>query len=178
VPPRNERQTSPIKAMFAAPGEGKSRFLDLLADAVRGTGESCLGCSVVLPISYNGVAGTPMSIDERVGTPHKFGLAERIHWSHFAERGADALQFSCSRVRTQEADPSMDHFQAVEAVMEDQGSDSVLLLVDELIKSEQVSRKKRPLKILSSIGELLALVASLKPSPITQQQSASGRPAG
>jgi len=180
---RNERQTNPIQAVFSAPGGGKSRFLDLLADAVRGTGEPCLRGSVVLPISYNGVAGTPSSVDERVGARHDFGLAARILWSHFAERGADAGQFSRFLRHMLEAAPDMEHFQAVEAVMKHQSTDRVLLLVDELIKSEQVA-EGWPFEILSSIGELLdtyagfnAVVSSLKPSPIIQQQSASGRPA-
>jgi hypothetical protein len=180
---KNERQTNPIQAVFAAPGGGKSRFLDQLADAVRGIGESCLRGSVVLPISYNGVVGTPSSVDKRAGTPHDFGLAARILWSHFAERGVDAYQFSRFFRHMLEAVPDMDHFQAVEAVMGHQGTDRVLLLVDELIKTEQVA-EDRPFGILSTIGELLdtfigfnAVVASLKPSPIIRQKSAMGRSA-
>ena len=56
--------------------------------------------------------------------------------------------------------------------MEHQGTGRVFLLVDELIKSEQVATKW-PFKILSSIGELLdtyagfnAVVASLKGHPL------------
>ncbi len=179
----NERQTNPIHAVFAAPGGGKSRILDLLADAVRSIRESCLCGSVVLPISYNGVVGTPSSVDERAGTAHDFGLAARILWSHFAEPGVQASQFSRFFRHMRKAVPDMNHFQALEAVMEHQGTDRVFLLVDELIKSEQVA-EEWPFKILSSIGELLdtyagfnAVVALLKPSPIIRQQSVSGRPA-
>ena len=145
--------------------------------------ESCLRGSVVLPISYNGVVGTPSSVDEWAGTRHDFGLAARILWSHFAESGARSAQFSNFVLHMKTVAPMMNHYQAVEAVMQHQGNDRVLLLVDELIKAEQVA-EEWPFKILSSIGELLdnyagfnAVVTSLKPSPVLRQQSASGRQA-
>jgi hypothetical protein len=179
---RNERQTNPIQAVFSAPGGGKSRFLDMLADAVGCIDESCLLGSVVLPISYNGVVGTPSSVDEWAGTRHDFGLAARILWSHFSESGARVSQFSSFVLHMKMVAPMMNHNQAVEAVMQHLGTDRVLLLVDELIKSELVA-EDWPVKILTSIGELLdsyagfnAVVASLKPSPIIRQQSTSGRP--
>lgn len=177
---RNERQTNPILTIFAAPGGGKSRFLDLIADAVlsiENDSPSCLRGSLVLPISYNGAVGTPSSVDRRVGTPHDFGLAARILWSYFADNGAKVAQFVQFVRYMRKTAPSLDHLQAVEAVMEHQGTDRIVLLVDELIKSEEVM-VEWPVKILSCIGELLdsyagfnAVVTSLKPSPILRHCS-------
>jgi hypothetical protein len=179
----NDRQTNPIQVVFSAPGGGKSRFLDLLADAVGCIEESCLRGSVVLPISYNGEVGTPSSVDKWAGTYYDFGLAARILWSHFAESGVRSAQFSNFVLHMKTVAPMMNHYQAVEAVMQHQGNDRVLLLVDELIKAENVA-DEWPFQILSSIGELLdnyagfnAVVTSLKPSPVLRQQSALGRQA-
>jgi hypothetical protein len=177
----NVCQTNPIQVVFSAPGGGKSRFLDLLADSVGGIGESCLRGSVVLPISYIGVMGTPSSVDEWAGTNHSFGLAARILWSHFAESGAKASQFSGFVLHMQAAAPMMNHFEAVEAVMKHQGTDRVLLLVDDLFKADKVA-EEWPVRILASIGQLLdnyagfnAVVTTPKPSLILWQQRVWGR---
>jgi hypothetical protein len=93
---RNERQTNPIQAVFSAPGGGKSRFLDMLADAVGCIEESCLRGSVVLPISYNGVVGTPSLSTNGPGRATISGLRRGSSGHIFlrAERGCPSSQTS------------------------------------------------------------------------------------
>jgi hypothetical protein len=65
-----DQSLNPLLAIFSAPGGGKSRFLDILANHVRGTKKetpSCLYGSVVLAISYNGATGTASKIDADQG---------------------------------------------------------------------------------------------------------------
>jgi hypothetical protein len=207
-----DRISNPMLAIFSAPGGGKSRFLDILADHVLNMDadtSSCLRGSVVLAVSYNGETGTSSSVDKELGMSSGFGLAARILWSYFA--GNNLLQFNEFCCMLLEMIPRLSPTLAVKAVVEhrtraaagsscppgtlteerpqqsgllaDEKVESrVLLLVDELIKSEEVVEGFSS-QILLRIGELLdsfadfnAVVTSLKPGPMFQLNSTSGRP--
>lgn len=177
------RLSNPLQAVFSAPGGGKSRFLDMLADHVHGltSSSSCLYGSTVLTTSYNGITGTPSTVDKELKMSPSFGLGARILWSHFVLKGR-IHQFGKFCQYLQTAAPDLNHLNAVMAVYEHQSSDRILLLVDELIKTEEVSGAW-PRYILSCIGDLLddfagfnAVVTSLKPGPILRLHSLSGRP--
>jgi hypothetical protein len=213
-----DRRSDPILAIFSAPGGGKSRFLDILADYVQrmvtGSRASCLRGSVVLAISYNGATGTPSSVDKELGMPSGFGLAARILWSYFA--GNNLLQFNNFCCMLLERIPHLCPTLAITAVVEhrtiaaaaaagssrstgtlterpglglcggtvaDENVESrVLLLVDELINSDEIV-EGFSFEILSQIGALLdsfanfnAVVTSVKPGPMFQLNSTSGRP--
>jgi hypothetical protein len=91
-----EKRTNPVMAVFACPGGGKSRFLDLDSEyltSLRSDSPSCLEDSLVLAMSYNGVTGTPSGVDADLGLSASFGLAARIVWSHFIEQGQPTDQF-------------------------------------------------------------------------------------
>ena len=219
-----DRRSNPMLAIFSAPGGGKSRFLDILADHVQSmdTGtSSCLRCSVVLAISYNGATGTSSFVDKELGMSSGFGLAARILWSYFA--GNNLLEFNDFCIILLDMIPHLSPTLAVKAVVEhrtaaaaaaagsscptgtsterpwrsgygggavtaggavvDENMEGrVLLLMDELITSEEVV-EGFSFQILSKIGELLdsfanfnAVVTSIKPGPMFQLNSTSGRP--
>jgi hypothetical protein len=195
-----DRISNPILAIFSAPGGGKSRFLDILADHVQkmdtSSASSCLRGSVVLAISYNGATGTSSSVDKELGMSAGFGLAARILWSYFA--GHNLLRFYDFCCVLQEIVPHLSPALALNAVVEHRTcagslsppgsltlggvSSRVLLLVDEVIKSDEVA-EGFSYHIISQIGLLLdsfadlnAVVTSLKPGPLLQLTSASGRP--
>jgi hypothetical protein len=107
------------------------------------------GGFVVLNISYDGAMSTAWLVDNR-GAPHDFGLAVRVLWSPFAADRPRAAPFVYLFRRMHET------FQAIQAVtvMEDQQTDRDLLLLDELIQSEDVA-VECSFPILSSIGQLL-----------------------
>jgi hypothetical protein len=160
--------------IFSAPGGGKSRFLDILADYVRkmdASTRSCLYGSVVLAISYNGATGTSPTVDEDLDLSPGFGLAARILWSYFAEQGVTEFENFCFMLL--EKIPHLSPALALNAVVKHRTSVAaatttlsspvgnlaersatgqgrctvagksmatrVLLLVDELIKSEDVA---------------------------------------
>jgi len=212
-----DRISNPILAVFAAPGGGKSRFLDILADYVQkmdiGT-PSCLRGSVVLTISYNGATGTSSSVDTSLGMSSGFGLAARILWSYFAGNN-NLYEFNDFCCMLLEVIPHLSPALAIKVVVEHRATAAaaaagsfcptlilpersgplgcgavadeniasrVLLLVDELVKSEEVV-EGFSFQILSQIGELLdvyasvnAVVTSIKPSPMFQLNSTSSRP--
>jgi hypothetical protein len=210
-----DRISNPILAVFTAPGGGKSRFLDILADHVQRMDTATPSCSlrgsVVLTISYNSATGTSSSVDTSLGMSSGFGLAARILWSYFA--GNNQFEFNDFCCMLLEVIPHLSPALAIKIVVEhrataaaaaagsfcptgilpersgplDCGADEniasrVFLLVDELIKSEEVV-EGFSFQILSQIGELLdvfanvnAVVTSIKPGPMFQLISTSGRP--
>jgi hypothetical protein len=172
-------------AVFACPGGGKSRFLDLVSEyltSLRSDSPSCLGDSLVLAMSYNGVTCTPSGVDADLGLSASFSLAARIVWSHFIEQGQPTDQFFKFCRFLQENVPDMRVEDCLRLVMNHGEKPRVFLLIDELIASEIVSADS-PWKVLSCIGAILdhfpnvnVLVSSLKPSPLLKLQSQSGRP--
>ena len=158
---------------------------DLLANHVielRNGTEFPLCHSVPLTISYNGVTCTPSVVDAERNLSPGFGLAARILWSHFVlfsdKVTSSHFEKFCCTMRA--FFPDLNPSQAVQVVIAHQKR-PVLLLVDELIKSEYIAAEW-PFKILSCIGILLDDIAmfssvetSLKPRPVLRVASESGR---
>jgi hypothetical protein len=183
---QQDRLSNPLMAIFAAPGGGKSFFIDTLGETFRPGRQtdraSVLDGSVVLAISFNGVCSTPAEIDLR-DTNAQFALGVRALWSYFVDCStADITDFERFYSFFRSAVPRLTLDLAVKCVRAHSGNDRILLLVDELMKAEE-AREGLAVSVLIHIGEILstdaefnAVVTSLQPGPVQNLKIKSGRP--
>ena len=180
---QNNQGFTPVLSVFAAPGMGKSRFLDLLAKHViqlKSDSPSCLLGSVVLAVSYDCVTGTPSNRDLANGVSPICGLAARILWSYFVQHGVQSQHFVefCAYMQGEVRAKQLNPVHAIEAVMEHHGTHRILLLVDNLMNLNETAAE-----VLLEIGLILdkiagfnCVVTSLTPGPVLRMLSLSGRP--
>ncbi len=187
------KEFNPLVALQAAPGGGKSFFLDELCkleekdlsslcedEATR----EMLRNSVVLCVTFNSSTGYISTLDEcefEVGRLD-FGLAARMLWSYFISTQETSWPLFVKRLCSQLTRPP--NMEEAYQCIRQHCQRPILLCVDELLRASRLHDPDSPVvrTILTAIGQLLsndtefnAIVSTLDASPVRREHTSSGR---